>query len=132
ALCEGFDRAVYDLRILTDFESVQRIEAPPNVAIGTIPGDAPIEQNMREILCCLFDAPETPAVEGDERTDRVLLEMAYKPAVTPLTQLASNAGWITIPGLEPLVGQGVHQFKLWTGITPLYDIARDAVMGTSK
>jgi pentafunctional AROM polypeptide len=55
---------------------------------------------------------------------RVLLEMAYKPAVTALMQLASDAGWSTIPGLEVLVGQGVHQFVHWTGITPLYHEAR--------
>jgi pentafunctional AROM polypeptide len=39
-------------------------------------------------------------------------------------QLASDAGWKTIPGLEVLVGQGVNQFIHWTGIIPLYHVAR--------
>jgi len=58
-----------------------------------------------------------------------LLEMAYKPAVTSLMQLAANSGWKTVPGLEALVGQGVWQFRLWTGIVPLVGVAREAVMG---
>ena len=27
-------------------------------------------------------------------------------------------------GLEVLVAQGVYQFEHWTGITPVYDVAR--------
>ena len=45
----------------------------------------------------------------DDKSPRVLLEMAYKPAVTALMQLATDSGWKTIPGLEVLVGQGVNQ-----------------------
>lgn len=55
---------------------------------------------------------------------RILLEMAYKPAVTTLIQRAQDAGWKTVNGLEVLVGQGVHQFEYWTGIKPLWRIAR--------
>jgi pentafunctional AROM polypeptide len=68
---------------------------------------------MWEVLCRLFtkgqaiDA-ETAETEG-KKTTRVLLEMAYKPAITSLMQLACDAGWKTVPGLEALVAQGVHQ-----------------------
>jgi pentafunctional AROM polypeptide len=33
-------------------------------------------------------------------------------------------GWKTVNGLEVLVGQGVHQFEYWTGVKPLYGVAR--------
>jgi shikimate 5-dehydrogenase len=39
----------------------------------------------------------------------VLLEMAYMPRHTPLMQLAEDAGWKTIPGLEVLAAQGWYQ-----------------------
>jgi len=55
--------------------------------------------------------------------------MAYKPRVTELMDLASTAGWLTVPGLEALTAQGVKQFELWTGIEPGYAFARDAVLG---
>lgn len=125
--------ASYNIHILTDTES---LDVLPTVAIGTIPGDKPIDSNMREILCTLFE--KTRAVDADSaikgqpaNTRRVLLEMAYKPAVTPLSQLASDANWIAVPGLEALVGQGVYQFEHWTGITPIYRDARAAVMGST-
>ena len=60
---------------------------------------------------------------------RILLEMAYKPAVTTLIQRAQDAGWKTVNGLEVLVGQGVHQFEYWTGIKPLWRIARVSFYG---
>ncbi|KAL1297789.1 hypothetical protein AAFC00_006325 [Neodothiora populina] len=107
----------------------------PVVAIGTIPGDSPIDPAMREVLCSMFEgaasAEDNKITNGDDAgsSKRVLLEMAYKPSVTSLMQLAGNSGWKTVPGLEALVGQGVYQFKHWTDITPLYDLAKRAVMG---
>lgn len=103
----------YNIRILSNENSIQDLTLPP-VAIGTIPGDQPIDPSMREILCDLFAKDKVGTdvdglKTGDSRPKRVLLEMAYKPSVTSLMQLASDAGWMTIPGLEVLVGQGVYQ-----------------------
>ncbi|KAJ9219785.1 hypothetical protein DTO169C6_7869 [Paecilomyces variotii] len=121
----------YNIRIVEDIADIESI---PHVAIGTVPGDKPIDPGMREVLCRMFErAQEIDGNVGGNRTDkvpRVLLEMAYKPAVTALMQLASDAGWTAVPGLEALVGQGVYQFEYWTGISPLYEDARAAVMGT--
>ena len=103
---------------------------------GEIPGDSPIDPGMREILISIFSVGTTSTanVAGIAATNSnmVLLEMAYKPAVTSLMQLAQNSGWRTVPGLEALVGQGIHQFRLWTDIVPLYEVSRDAVMGKEK
>ncbi|KAJ5725488.1 uncharacterized protein N7483_006845 [Penicillium malachiteum] len=124
----------YNIRVVDDYSQLDTI---PRIAVGTIPADRPIDSTMRETLCKMFEKAQE--VDGkligksvDEQSPRVLLEMAYKPSVTALMQLAADAGWKTIPGLEVLVGQGVHQFNKWTGITPLYHVARDAVMGTKS
>ncbi|KAK1146550.1 3-dehydroquinate dehydratase (3-dehydroquinase) [Aspergillus melleus] len=120
----------YNIRIVGPQE---KIDSVPSVAIGTIPADRPIDPAMRETLCHMFErAQEADAeiVKTGDKAPRVLLEMAYKPAVTALMQLASDAGWQTIPGLEVLVGQGWYQFKHWTGISPLYEAARAAVIGS--
>ncbi|KAF7597530.1 3-dehydroquinate dehydratase (3-dehydroquinase) [Aspergillus hancockii] len=111
-----------------------KLDSVPTVAIGTIPADKPIDPVMRETLCHMFErAQEVDAdvVKTGEKAPRVLLEMAYKPSVTALMQLASDSGWNTIPGLEVLVGQGWYQFKHWTGITPVYEDARAAVLSSS-
>lgn len=98
------------------------IEAVPTVAIGTIPADQPIDSTIRETLCDMFE--KAKAVKTERGEERILLEMAYKPPVTALIQLAMDAGWRTVNGLEVLVGQGVHQFEYWTGVRPLYEVAR--------
>ncbi|KAL1638350.1 3-dehydroquinate dehydratase (3-dehydroquinase) [Neofusicoccum ribis] len=127
--------AEYNLRILSSVDEVEALDVEkgvPHVAIGTIPADQPIESNMREVLCKVFEkggAKSVPGASGGmDEPKRTLLEMAYKPPVTALMQLATDAGWKTVNGLEVLVGQGVYQYENWTGITPLYNVARDAVM----
>ena len=94
----------YQIRLLASVEEVEALPQGPSVAIGTIPGDRPIEGSLHEIICHLLQAPEM-----GKSTPRVLLEMAYKPDVTPLMHLARGAQWVTIPGLEALSGQGYYQ-----------------------
>jgi pentafunctional AROM polypeptide len=108
--------AEYDLRVIDSKESMA--ECKPAVAIGTIPGEHPLEEGFSNAIETLFQAP------GEESAESVLLEMAYKPADTAVKLLADKCGWKTVNGLEVLVAQGVHQFKLWTGIEPHYETAR--------
>ncbi|KAL3493432.1 EPSP synthase-domain-containing protein [Aspergillus germanicus] len=118
----------YNIRVVDGVGSLEKI---PSVAIGTIPADQPIDPGMRETLCHMFERAQeadATAIKSVEHAPRVLLEMAYKPQVTALMRLASDSGWKTIPGLEVLVGQGWYQFKYWTGISPLYESARAAVL----
>ena len=144
ALAESFP-ADYDIRSLSTPEEVAaESTAQPSVVISTIPADKPIEQSMREVLVASL---RHPSVTNGKH---VLLEMAYTPRHTPLMQLAEDAHWQTIPGLEVLAAQGwyqvcnspfvlshdaqyansrVFQFQLWTGITPIYTDAQAAVMG---
>lgn len=101
----------YNIRIV---DSHEQLDSVPQVAIGTIPADKPIDPSVRETLCHMFERAQKAdgtliGKTNDSKTPRVLLEMAYKPSVTALMQLAADAGWKTIPGLEVLVGQGVSQ-----------------------
>ncbi|KAL2265610.1 hypothetical protein VTJ83DRAFT_6710 [Remersonia thermophila] len=128
-LAGGFP-AEYQIRRLSTTDEVKAVaeqDALPAVVVSTIPADKPIDSAMREVLvAALQDGGAAGRAQGEPR---VLLEMAYTPRHTPLMQLAEDAGWVTIPGLEVLAAQGWYQFQLWTGITPLYADARAAVMG---
>ncbi|KAL9114039.1 MAG: hypothetical protein Q9227_001811 [Pyrenula ochraceoflavens] len=115
----------YDLRVLEGTEDIKSLDRIPSVAIGTIPADKPIDSTMTEVLESLFGQVE-------RGRKHVLLEMAYKPKITPLMGLADKYGWSTIPGLEALVAQGMYQFHHWTGIMPLLDDCRAAVFGDQK
>ena len=106
----------YNLRILTTLQDIETNAQLPTIAIGTIPAFSRIEPNMRAVLDHIFRATE----KG------IYLEMAYNPTVTDLMHLALGQGWVTIPGLEVLAGQGFFQFEAWTGITPMFETLRAA------
>jgi pentafunctional AROM polypeptide len=102
-IAESFP-AEYDIQPLETPEQAAALSASrPNVVITTIPADKPIDPNMREVLVAVLR--DQKASEGT----RVLLELAYTPRHTALMQLAEDAGWRTIPGLEVLAAQGWYQ-----------------------
>jgi len=117
----------YNLKILTSREDAKtHIRNPPSVAIGTIPADKAIDNTVHEALQYIFHMGRSDEAnqDGSPEAAKVLLEMAYKPSVTPLMQLAQRAGWKTVPGLEVLAGQGMYQFEAWMGITPSFEQAK--------
>jgi shikimate dehydrogenase len=67
------------------------------------------------------------------RPDTVLLDVLYHPWPTPLAASAAAAGCRVVSGLELLLAQAVHQFRLFTGVpapaTVMWDALRAAVAG---
>ena len=119
----------YYLKAISSPNEAQMIEEgeAPRVAIGTIPADKPVDDQMLAALEHLFaidtsriaKSPTLPTndnADHKEGSPKILLDMAYKPAQTPLMHLAQKSGWATIPGLEVLAAQGVGQFEMWTGV----------------
>lgn len=95
----------YNIRPVTSPDDVQSWTSTPTVIISTIPADKPIDSNMREVLV------NTLHHENPLDTPRIVLDMAYRPRHTPLMQLAGDAGWHTVQGLEVLASQGWHQVR---------------------
>ncbi|GBF65730.1 pentafunctional AROM polypeptide [Trichophyton mentagrophytes] len=111
--------AEYNIQVVEDIKSVQTF---PKVAISTIPGDQEIAKPLQELIALIMKRSQGGSDEC------IILDMAYKPDVTAIAQLASPAGWKIVKGLEVLVAQGVYQFEHWTGLVPVYEDARAAVM----
>jgi pentafunctional AROM polypeptide len=115
-LSEGFP-ADYGITRLTTPEEVAAVaerDALPSVVVSTIPADKPIDSGMREVL---VSALQGGGEAGKRKAEpRVLLEMAYMPRHTPLMQLAEDAGWKTIPGLEVLAAQGWYQVCFFSSL----------------
>ena len=117
----------YGLEILHPSEQPSNLSNVPSVAISTIPADKPMDPDVKRLLDhWLFNVDKGGSQEGEIAVKRILLEMAYKPAVTDMMEMARGGGWTTIPGLEVLAGQGWYQFEAWTGIEPLYEMLREA------
>jgi pentafunctional AROM polypeptide len=86
----------------------------PNVIVSTVPASATTTEEAQVasgavlLSSALFEYRAGPAA---------VVDMAYRPAETPLLGLAKAAGgeWAVVSGLEVLLEQGYEQFKLWTG-----------------
>lgn len=87
----------------------------PNVIVATVPASATTTDDAQPrasgavyLSQSLFEYRAGPAV---------VVDMAYRPAETPLLGLAKAAAghWTVVPGLEVLLEQGYEQFRLWTG-----------------
>jgi shikimate dehydrogenase len=59
---------------------------------------------------------------------RVVAELVYGDAPTPLARLADERGARLIDGLEVLVRQGARSLAVWTGREPPVDVMRRAVV----
>lgn len=135
-------RAAVDL-LVTAFpdygiEVLERVDsfpgAPPRVVVSTVPGAA-----------TTLDAAVAQAGKGLLLTERILgaedggvvVDMAYRPAETPLIALASQVSataetlgtpWACVRGVDILIAQGLAQFELWTGRRAPRRVVRENVM----
>ena len=75
------------------------------------------------------DAGELPAGERLLREAQVVCDLAYRGdgRETGLVSTARAGGARVVDGLDVLVGQGVHAFRLLTGREPPADVMRAAV-----
>lgn len=106
--------AEYKLKVIATPEDAQ-LARQSAVAIGTIPADRPIDEGLDQFLHAILNNGGAKKANKGSQDSRFLLEMAYKPAVTPLMRLAAEGGWKTIPGLEVLAGQGIFQVSAPVG-----------------
>ena len=112
------------LQLIRSVEEVKDLPALPSVAVGTIPSAKPIDSAIRETFVAIFHH------DRSVKAAKVLLEMAYRSfSTTALMNMASDAGWKSVEGVEALIWQGIEQFKIWTGISVVYRDAQAAVLG---
>ena len=112
---------------------------PPGAVVSCIPNftpSTPGERNVREILTVFLDAGATTtttnaaAPTGEEQNLKhrgALLEMCYHPTPrTEILELAEARGWQVMMGTEAMIGQGLEQARLWTGLEVDEELRREA------
>ncbi|OLL25762.1 Pentafunctional AROM polypeptide [Neolecta irregularis DAH-3] len=108
------DFSMMEIIALTSVEQIRSVK--PQSIVSTVPANVDMASNVYEVVDQILS-----------ESTGVLLEMAYKPKITPMMHLAETKGWKTIEGLNALVEQGMEQFKLWTGFNPSVKVAYEAV-----
>ena len=112
-------------------EQAKNLE-PPGSVVSCIPNftpSTPGEKNVREILTVFLDAKTTASTRQiqEQRPKGALLEMCYHPTPrTEILELAESRGWQVMMGTEALIGQGLEQARLWTGIVVDEELRREA------
>jgi len=84
--------------------------SPPTIVVSTVPASATATE--QDVTGSVY-LPESIF----EAHSGVVVDMAYKPAETPLLSLAKKVGkgWQSVKGVEVLLEQAYVQFELWTG-----------------
>ncbi|KAI5117122.1 hypothetical protein M0805_007969 [Coniferiporia weirii] len=95
----------YNIELIDSLESFPN--GAPTVIVSTVPGSATTLE--KESTGLLLSREVFKADKG------VVVDMAYKPAETPLLSLAAaEAGWRVVRGVDVLLEQGFAQFSIWT------------------
>ncbi|SCV70708.1 BQ2448_3470 [Microbotryum intermedium] len=97
----------------------------PIVVISTIPAQGTSTE--------FFPNPDAGVVVTQSVFSRrgggVMIDVAYKPKITPLIDLAQRCeGWVGIPGIQMLLEQGYWQSKMWTGRRPPKTVIAETVL----
>jgi pentafunctional AROM polypeptide len=130
AVVDAFPSA-YNIWIL---DTIDKFPAGAPIAIvGTVPasatsisreayGDVEVPEGISETIAL-------PATLFQAQLGGVVVDMAYKPSMTPLLTLASERSfWKIVRGVDLLIEQGFYQFQLWTGHLAPKTAMRTAVM----
>jgi len=97
--------------------------SPPTIVVSTVPASATATE--QDVIGSVY-LPESIF----EAHSGIVVDMAYKPAETPLLSLAKavGKGWQSVRGVEVLLEQGYVQFELWTGRTAPKKVVAETVL----
>ncbi|KAF8201152.1 Shikimate dehydrogenase [Mycena galopus ATCC 62051] len=119
-------KKIYSITKLADafthahVELLERLDEWPS---GIVPPTSSSQQSLLTPMTVTSNAPDAKALSLSQNLfsykdgPAVVIDMAYKPAVTALLALAAEVGgnWEAVKGLDVLLEQGYVQFELWTG-----------------
>ena len=73
---------------------------------------------------------QEPLVKAELMHENLIVkDCVYNPLQTGLIKEAEKCGAETISGLKMLIYQGIEAFRIWTGVTPPFEIFENALKG---
>lgn len=110
ALVDAFSNA--PVKLIETLDAWPAEGPAPTIIVSTVPASATTTGETTSAGAILL-----PLALFDAAANGVVVDMAYKPAETPLLRLAKSAAptWARVMGVEVLLEQGYVQFETWTG-----------------
>lgn len=120
--------AEYGVKVVSaEKPDIAGITEGPLLTVSCVPADKPLPETLLSLVDKFFNLPIDKAPY-----ERALLDVAYKPFVTPLMEYAQKRDYKTVGGREMLIMQGVEQFKIWTDVEAPLEVAREAVYAQDR
>jgi len=91
------------------------------MAVGAIPSSPPTTPHERMVYLTVSTVFTMPYLKPAGYIGqplpipdrRIFLEMAYKPRLTPMLQVAIAHGWHGVDGIQAMIEQGLAQQRMW-------------------
>ncbi|KAJ7498079.1 hypothetical protein B0H11DRAFT_1856633 [Mycena galericulata] len=103
------------------------------MAVGCIPSFAPqtlaermVYTTASAVLTVPYLVPTTDSPVLPYPTQRLFLEMPYKPLQTMMYKVASAHGWYAIDGIQAMIEQGLAQQRMWLRATASVTVGSDS------
>lgn len=103
----------YNIVPLTSLDADSFPLGAPLAVVSTVPASSTTTSKLE--IAAGISSLYLPESLLSKEPAGVVVDMAYKPHKTPLIELAESKGWRTVAGIEILLQQAFHQFRLWTG-----------------
>lgn len=114
----------YNIVPLVSFDSFPL--GSPSVVVSTTPPSGTTTSKLA--IAAGADSIYLPESILAKEPAGVVVDMAYKPRLTPLVEMADSKGWARVTGIEILLQQAFHQFHLWTGKKAPETVITETVM----
>ena len=108
-----------------------------NNSLGCLGLDDELEMELKDTDVLINTTPvgmhphqdDEPVVTSDMmHPDLVVNDIVYNPLETGLLREADKVGAQTVHGTKMLIYQGIEAFRIWTGITPPFEVFETALM----
>jgi shikimate dehydrogenase len=108
-----------------------------NNSLGCLGLDDELEMELKDTDVLINTTPvgmhphqdDEPVVTSDMmHSDLVVNDIVYNPLETGLLREADKVGAQRVHGTKMLIYQGIEAFRIWTGITPPFEVFETALM----
>lgn len=113
--------------VSTEHDDIPDICEGPLLTVSCVPADKALPEALTSMVDKFFKVPVKNAP-----FEPTLLDVAYKPFVTPLMKYAQAKNYKTVGGRDMLIYQGVEQFEIWTQVGAPLAIAKEAVFAQDR
>ena len=121
-LIKNFDNQIQLQGLLNNDDQAQLLIREADLIVNTTPAGMKTTKSKNNVM------PYGEAFWRSLKSQTIVYDLIYNPALTPLLKFSAKKGCMTINGLEMLVAQGIKSLSFWTdGLEVPFHVMNDAL-----